>query len=146
MLKKLTLVIPVCKTKNILECVKDGRNFFQLEIKKMTLYNMDAQAKINHKRVQETAETRSMIFFSILQPSSFSSTIFMTVCAEIVWELTVAQKNFSWNRFDRTYECFKSIFPDSKVNHLFSNGQNKMFVHNKFLNLSLISKRFGRKC
>jgi len=51
MLKKLTLVIPVCKTKNILECVKDGRNFFQLEIKKMTLYNLDAQAKINHKRV-----------------------------------------------------------------------------------------------
>jgi len=46
-------------------------------------------------------------------------------CAEIVWALTVAQKNFSGNCFDGMGEIFKCMFPDSKVQHHFSMGRTK---------------------
>ena len=95
--------------------------------KKVKLSNMGEKAVRNHmnrdahkntlKRIKSTRSINSF-FSSSSQPSS-SKTSNITVpadavCAEIIWALTVAQKNFSANSCDDMRKLLKQYFQTVK--------------------------------
>ena len=100
--------------------------------KKIMLSNMGEKAVRNHmnrdshknalKRIKSTRSINSFFSSSSQPSSSKTSTINVpadAVCSEIIWALTVAQKNFSANSCDDMTETFKKMFPDSKVHRYF---------------------------
>ena len=106
--------------------------------KKIMLSNMGEKSVRNHmsrdchknasKRVKNTRSISSFFSSSSQASSSKSSTIAMTtdaVCAEIIWALTVAHKNFSANSCEGISKTFKAMFADSKVCRQFSMGAQK---------------------
>ena len=102
------------------------------------LSNMGEKAVRNHmnrdshknalKRIKSTRSINSFFSSSSQPSSSKTSTINVpadAVCSEIIWALTVAQKNFSANSCDDMNETFKKMFPDSKVHRYFTMGAQK---------------------